>query len=327
MGQIERLSHTSEVLAANPLGDPAERDVWVWTPAGWDGIAPLGGLLLLPAFTGSTWSFLNRSWKAPSMPERLDRLEAAGMPPVAVVIPDTMTAVGGSQYLDSPAIGAYGTWITEELLPWLERRLPIRGRWGAAGKSSGGYGALRLALWAPERIGTVACLSGDAAFEVCYPPDFPSAVETLREAGGVAAWWEAFQGRTEGLAGPDHAVVSLLAMSCAYSPDPAAVPLACELPVDLETGAVRPEVFERWLEHDPVRLVPRHTSTLRGLDGLWLEVGTRDEFRLQVGARLLHRALAAQGVAHEYREHPGGHFKLNARFDEVLPWVVGRLYR
>ncbi len=324
-GKVHHWRHQSDVLVGNPLGDPAERDVYVWTPPGWDGSTALPGLLMLPAFTGSTWSFLNRSWRAPSLPERLDRLHGAGMPPVIVVVPDTMTAVGGSQYVDSPAVGAYASWLLDELLPWCQSRLPMRGRWGAAGKSSGAYGAFRLAIRAPNRIGTIACLSGDAAFGVCYPPDFPAAVETLREAGGVEAWWQSFQNRTEGLVGSDHAVANLLAMSCAYSPDPQASPLGCELPVDLETGATRPEVMARWAAHDPIHLVAENAETLRGLEGLWLEVGTRDEFRLQVGARLWHRALSDAGVAHSYLEHPGGHFKLNARLETVLPWLAERL--
>jgi S-formylglutathione hydrolase FrmB len=324
-GELRHWRHASAALADNPLGDPAERDVYIWTPAGWDGRTVLPAVLMLPAFTGSTWSFLNRSWRAPSLPERLDRLSAAGLPPVAVVIPDTMTALGGSQYLDSPGLGSYATWLLDELVPWVEARLPVRGRWGAVGKSSGAYGAFQLAVRSPERIGTVAWLSGDAAFGVCYPPDFPKAVETLRDAGGVAAWWQAFQGRREGLKGADHAVVNLLAMACAYSPEPGTGPLGCVLPVDLDTGATLPDVMARWAVHDPVEMVPAHAQTLAGLDGLWVEVGTRDEFRLQVGARLLHRALDTVGAAHIYVEHPGGHFKLNARFDTVLPWVVETL--
>lgn len=324
-GEVRVWRHTSERLAGNALGDPSTRDVVVWTPPGWDGTAALPALLLLPAFTGSTWSFLNRSWKAPSLPERLDRLAAAGMAPVAVVVPDTLTALGGSQYVDSPAIGDYASWLLDELMPWCGSRLPLAGRWGVAGKSSGAYGAFRLAIRAPDQVGVVGWLSGDAAFDVCYPPDFPGAVETLRQSGGVDAWWADFQGRKEGLRGPDHAVVGLLAMACAYSPSPDAGVLGCELPVDLETGATRPDVMARWAKHDPVGLVPAHAQALRDLDGLWVEVGTRDEFRLQVGARLLHRALETAAVDHRYVEHPGGHFKLNVRFDTVLPWLAERL--
>ncbi len=325
-GRLHHWLHESAALADNPLGDPAKRHVFAWTPPGWDGETPLPTVLMLPAFTGSTWSFLNHGWKAPSLPERADRLTSEGrLPPLALVMPDTMTSVGGSQYVDSPAIGDYATWLIDELLPFVEERIPVAGRWAAAGKSSGAYGAFRLALRAPDRIGTIASLSGDAAFDVCYPPDFPGAVETLREAGGVDAWWADFQTRREGLRGSDHQAINLVAMACAYSPKAGEGPLGCELPVDLETGATRPEVMARWAAHDPVALVAEHAETLRGLDGFWLEVGTRDEFRLQVGARLLHRALDAVGAEHRYEEHAGGHFKLNKRFESVLPWVAETL--
>ena len=35
-GRFERLTLVSQVLAGNPLGDPAERPVWVYLPPGYD---------------------------------------------------------------------------------------------------------------------------------------------------------------------------------------------------------------------------------------------------------------------------------------------------
>src|SRR3970282_1895264 len=50
-------------------------------------------------------------------------------------------------------------------------------------------------------------------------------------------------------------VMELAAMSSCYSPHPDS-PFGFDFPIDLATGAVRPEVWERWREHDPlVRLV------------------------------------------------------------------------
>src|SRR5438094_71307 len=69
-----------------------------------------------------------------------------------------------------------------------------------------------------------------------------------------------------------------------------------DLPFDPETGEVVPEVWERWLAWDPVRLVPQHVDTLRGLRGLWIDAGRQDEYALDLGAVALRRALGAAGV-------------------------------
>ncbi|HJN75209.1 MAG TPA: alpha/beta hydrolase-fold protein [Myxococcota bacterium] len=311
--------HSSAALYDNPLGDPYEREVAVWVPPG----GPHPALLALPGFTGSHHGFLNRRWRSESLIERLERLQSEGMPPCVVVMPDVMTTVGGSQYLDTPTVGAYATWLCEELLPLIEAEFPTTGRWGVFGKSSGGYGALHLALTRPGRFQALAAHAPDAGFAYGYAPDFPGAVESIRAAGGLEAWWSRFLEGGE-LAGSDHAVINLVAMSMCYSPDLKARPVPAELPVDLETGELRPEVFERWRAFDPVELVPRCAGNLSGV-AIWLDVGRRDEFRLQVGARMLRRAFEEAGVAHHYDEHDGGHFKLNSRFDSSLPFLARAL--
>ncbi len=323
-GLLQRLVHHSDALAGNPLGDQNDREVLVYAPGGWDGHEPLPAVLALAGFSGSGFGFLNRKWRAPSLPERLDALVAAGMPPVALVMPDVLTAVGGCQYLDSEGTGRYATWLVEELRDFVGEKLPLTGVWGAMGKSSGGYGALVLSMNHPGAFQALAAHSPDAGFEYCYPPDFPGAVETIRASGGLEAWWSEFQ-KGGPLGSRDHAVLNLVGMSCAYSPDPRGHPLPCVLPVDLETGETRPEVFERWTRFDPARMVATHAAALKDMAGIYLDVGLRDEFRLQVGARQVSRALGESEVPHHFEEHPGGHFQLNTRFDLSLPFLAEKL--
>jgi enterochelin esterase-like enzyme len=78
---------------------------------------------------------------------------------VAVVIPDC----GNFFYQDSSPINRIWTFLNAELLPAIEKYLPVsaaREHNVAAGFSMGGYGAVRLALTKPERFGTVLSLSG-----------------------------------------------------------------------------------------------------------------------------------------------------------------------
>ena len=60
-------------------------------------------------------------------------------------------------------------------------------RWGVFGKSSGGYGALMLPTLFPGRFLAAAAHPPDAAFDVAYPPDFPSAVEAIRQRSATTS--------------------------------------------------------------------------------------------------------------------------------------------
>ncbi|MCP4805405.1 MAG: esterase family protein [Proteobacteria bacterium] len=317
--KLLHLRHESAALAGNPLGDAATRDVVIAVP---DGPGPFPCLLALPGFTGSFYGFLNRRWRTETLPDRAARLVRQGMPPCVLVMPDVMTRIGGSQYLDSPSVGRYATWLCDELLPWVETQVPATGKWGVFGKSSGGFGALHLAMTRPERFQALAAHAPDAGFSYGYQPDFPSAVEAIRRAGGLEAWWAAFDRGGE-LSGSDHGVINLVAMSMCYA-SAESTPLDVELPVDLETGETLGEVFARWSAFDPVTLVPDHARALDGV-AIWLDCGRRDEFRLQVGSRMLSRAFDQHEVEHHYEEHEGGHFKLNSRFELSLPFLASAL--
>jgi enterochelin esterase family protein len=114
-------------------------------------------------------------------------------------------------------------------------------------------------------------------------------------------------------------------MAANYSPNPATPPFGIDLPVDLQTGAFRPDVWERWLAHDPLRLVERHADALRSLRLLFLDCGTRDEFHLHLGTRMLARRFAALGIAHEHQEFDDGHMNIAYRYEVSLPRLARSL--
>ena len=81
-------------------------------------------------------------------PERAARLiHERKMGPVIIVFPDCFTALGGNQYVNSPAIGNYADYLTREIIPFVDRQfrtLASREHRGCFGKSSGGYGVRSL---------------------------------------------------------------------------------------------------------------------------------------------------------------------------------------
>lgn len=321
MPELRILWHDSQVLRGNPLGDPHLREVQVWVP---EGPGPFPCVLALAGFTGNHTGFTNRKWRAENLVQRAERLISQGMPPVVLVMPDVMSSVGGTQYLDTPTIGPYATWLVQELMPWIESQVPTTGRWGVTGKSSGGYGSFMLPMQFPGRFQALAAHAPDCGFEYATLPDLPGVAEAIRRIGGLQAWWERFQQGGE-LRGEDHGILNLVAMSMCYSPEPGREPIPAELPVDLETGEWRHEVMQRWAPFDPVNRVRESGDALRDM-AVWLCCGRRDEFRLQVGARQLHREMQRAEIVHHYEEHEGGHFKLNARFELSLPFLAEALH-
>src|SRR5205807_6310336 len=116
----------------------------------------------LTGFTGRGPMLLNDQAWQPNLQERLDRLYAAGMPPVILVLPDCFTRLGGSQYLNSTATGRYEDYVTAELVPYIDARYrTIAAPEGRAvfGKSSGGYGALIMGLRHADLFSALACHS------------------------------------------------------------------------------------------------------------------------------------------------------------------------
>ncbi len=329
-GRVEVHTFESDVLQENPLGDPANRDLHVYLPPEYDATDDsLPVLYILSGFGSSSKKYLSHSTFAPAIHHQYEEVrDVQEGGPAILVFPDCKTSLGGAQYMDSPAVGSYKTYLIKEIVPWIDRHYRTetepRNR-GVFGKSSGGYGALRLAIKHPEVFGVVGCHSGDMYFQYCYLPDFPVAAEAIREEGSAEAWLESFRER-DFQSGNDFKVFQIIAMSACYSPDPQE-PGEFVLPFDLETGAVRDGVWEQWLEEDPVRMVRSLGGRLRELEYLFFDCGSNDEYNLQVGARVLHEKLRQQGIEHEYEEFDGGHRGTNVRYPVFLRKLTSSFYQ
>jgi enterochelin esterase-like enzyme len=320
---IHRL--TSEVLRDNPLGDPVSRDLHVYVPAAYEPGTKLPALLALTGFTGTGGMLFNLDPLGEDLARRLDRLiDSGACPPVLVVAPDCFTRLGGNQYINSTATGPYEDYLFSEVLPFVERNYAV-GRWGAFGKSSGGYGSIVLGMRHADVLHAVADHSGDANFELCYMPDFPEALDQLREAGGPARWLERFWADDNRHRRRHMKTLNVLAMAAHYSPNPASPHLGVDFPFDLETGELRLDVWERWRSWDPVHMAPRHAAALRKLALVYVDCGQRDEFSLHWGARALVAKLRALGVSPHYEEFDDGHMSISYRYDRSLPLLAKAL--
>lgn len=315
-GTVKILRHTSRVLAGNPLDDPVTRDVIVYMPPDYDsGDERYPTVYCLTGFTGRGRMLLNDQAFTPNLAERMDRLIAAGtIRPMIVVMPDCFTHLGGSQYINSSATGRYEDYLTQEIVRFVDdnfRTLVHPEQRGVMGKSSGGYGSLVMGLRHPDVFGLVCSTSGDAYFEICYIPDMAKAFRAIK--GDPPAFIERFWA-TEKKRKDDFPGLNIIGMSACYSPNGTGF----DLPFDLKTGELRGDIWHRWLEHDPVRLVEKYVENLKRLKLLYIDAGTRDEFGLDIGARVLSSKLSANGVTHLHEEFDDGHFNISYRYDRSL---------
>lgn len=325
--RIERVE--SRVLHGNLPGDPHVRDLYLYLPPGYDGTTERYPVIwCLTGFTGRGRMLLNDSTWEPGIGDRMDALIASGgARPAILAMPDCFTHLGGSQYLNSPALGRYEDYVVEELVPFVDagfRTLAGAPHRGVMGKSSGGYGAIMLGMKRPDVFGGVACHSGDMAFELCYKVDFGPALRGLRNAAGVEPWLAKFRAGRRKRASDIH-VLNILAMSATYSPNVGAPPAYCDLPFDLRTGALDANVWKRWLAFDPVRLVDPHAENLKRLRLLYIDCGTEDEFYLDLGARQLVERLRWLGIPHEHEEFEDGHMNIQYRYDVSLAKLTAAL--
>jgi enterochelin esterase family protein len=310
----------SAVLEGNPLGDPATREIPVYLPPSYerDRNRRYPVIYWLHGFTGIGLSAISRALWVPSLPELMDRVIAAGAPEAILVMPDGATRYGGSQYVNSPATGRYEDYIAKELVAYIDgtyRTKTGAAHRGVTGKSSGGYGALVVGMRNPEVFGAIASHSGDMYFEAGYKPFFWKAIHAVTKHGGLREFLQAFEAMPKKPRDASDALMLLVAMAMAYSANPDGT---YELPVDLHTGELRDAVWTRWLAWDPVYMAERYAAALRQMKLIYIECGTRDEWNLQFGARILHQRLQALHISHEHQEFDDDHTSINYRYVESL---------
>lgn len=325
--QVRFLEHESEVLKGNPLGDPHVRTFPIYVPEEYDSSPDKRYPVIfgLTGFTGTGVTYLNKRFLFPSLDEQLDELIAGGMPGVIYILPDCITALGGSQYVNSSAVGDYEDYIVRELVPFIDQTFRTNGRRGCVGGSSGGIGSFTLAAKHPDVFQAFADHSGDSAFEHCYLGDVPAFVQAMEKYDYKV---EEFVPRIPDVQPKDaefDTILNFVAMAACYSPDPDA-PCGFEMPFDVYTGELKPDVWEKWSRHDPVNMVEPYAENLRRMRFIFIDCGKRDQFGLYLGSRQLHRKLEQFAIEHVYEEYDSDHFLLRrVQERKSVPMVVQAL--
>jgi hypothetical protein len=331
-GRIDEQVITSELLRDNPLGDPWERPILVYLPPGYDDEPdrryPV--VYVIQGYTGNVSMWRNRSPFRQPFIETADQVFADGQaPPAIVVYVDAWTKYGGSQFVDSPGTGKYHSYLCDEVVPWVDgryRTLPEAAHRAITGKSSGGFGAMITPMLRPDLFGALATHAGDTLYELCYIPEFGDCVRMLRDYGGdIQRWWADFNSRTAFTRKADQTLLGVLGVAACFSADDDGQP---ELPFDPQTGVIREDVWRRWLDWDPVRMVPEYAYALRSLRGIWIDAGTSDDYFLDIGAEAFRAALIEAGVPAEiirFELFDATHAAIDYRYPLSLAWLCERI--
>ena len=321
-GTVSATRHASQVLRDNPWQDPATRMLKYWTPADKSPEDVLPAIWYLTAYTNSGAAQDNWQGFRENLPQRLDRLYAQGaLPAVRVFFPDGFMSLGGNQYVDSVGLGRYETWLHQELIPFTEKHcaaLPGAAHRAVVGKSSGGYAALRFGIQRTADWAAIGSHAGDCGFEQVFIPDFAIVSQTLAEYDyDAGAFLQQFWHRNKPR-GSDIHTLMMCGLALSYDPD-SRHPERVQWPMDLRTLKLDEERWQHWRLADPLQM---DIDPLRRLRKVFIDVGNRDQYRIQYGTRALVDCLSAAEIAHDFEEFEGTHSGIDYRLDVSLPLLA-----
>jgi hypothetical protein len=111
-------------------------------------------------------------------------------------------------------------------------------------------------------------------------------------------------------------------MAAAYSGEPDG---SVSMPFDLQTTAFRDDVWHRWQELDPVRMVAKRMDALRSLRAIWIDCGRQDDYYLDLGAQAISAQLTAQRIDHRFELFEGFHAGVQHRYPLGMRFLAERL--
>lgn len=275
-GTLEKGEITSPALEGNLLGDPATRSFYVYLPPSYETSEKR-----YPAFY-----MLHGTWETAEshtgMRHTIDRMIRNGeIGEMIAVFVDANNRLHASYYFNSVTLGDYETYITKDLVNYVDghyRTIPHRSSRGITGFSMGGYGAMHLALKFPDIFGAVVAQGGVYDMATFAIPQ----MLTHEDARG---WY------------------------AAVLPNPDNPPDFFDLPYKLVNDQVQiiPELYQKCVEPDVMYDLDRYLKQPVRLKGIKIVHGKADGAIPISQARKLDKKLTDLGIDHVYVEHNGGH--------------------
>jgi len=310
--KVEHVKIHGASLEGNLEGNAVDRDALVLLPPSYakDRTRRYPVVYALHGYTigADQWS------KEIHVPQTLEGAFAKGARELIVVLPDSKTLHMGSMYSSSGTTGDFEDYVSRDVVAYMDahyRTIPQRTSRGLVGHSMGGYGASRIGMKHADVFGALyimspCCMSArDAA--VPFGGQGYDALATIKTAAD-----------TETL---PFGLRAQLAVGSAWSPNPQNPPLYMDLPI----GANEKSVLAKWAANAPLAFVDQYIGSLRQYRAIAIDVGDRDELRIDAGK--LHTLLEGYGIANGFEIYSGDHTSAVAfRFqDFVIPFFSKNL--
>ncbi|HUA18555.1 MAG TPA: alpha/beta fold hydrolase [Bryobacteraceae bacterium] len=316
-GTVQMITVHGKSLEGNLEGDSPDREVYVYLPPSYatDRSRRYPVLYFLHGY-GATPELY---WKMMTVPATADKLMSDGaVHEFILVFPDAHTIYDGSMYSNSPTTGDWETYITHDLVKYIDshyRTIANRDSRGLAGHSMGGYGTLRLAMKYPEVYSSIyamssCCLMNDPGAVRRPPARQPEAKGGSEDKGDKAPPRNIFRNVFN-------------AEAAAWSPNPKNPPKFFDLPT--EDGKVRPEIAAKWIANSPLAMVDQYVSNLKEYRAFMMDCGLQDG--LVTTNQEMDASLTELGVPHKFETYEGNHVNhVKDRFEaNVLPFFSENL--
>jgi S-formylglutathione hydrolase FrmB len=321
-GTIERIQVHGASLVGNLEGDDPNRDAFVYLPPSYtrNRRERYPVIYFLHGYTATAEAYVGLL----ELPQAADRAIAAGGREMIIVLPDAFTAYSGSMYSNSPTIGDWESFISRDLVGYVDshyRTLATPGSRGLAGHSMGGYGTIRIAMKKPDVFAALYAMSSCCLLiDPAAGGDAVMRAAREREAAAGAQPTDQPPARPNPAAGFANA---LFAQAAAWAPNPDNPPQYFDLPY--KNGELDPLVAAKWLANAPLVMVDQYVPILMSYAAVALDVGNADP--LGADTVRLDAALTRLKVAHTFEQYEGDHTnRVRERFaSKVLPFFSAQL--
>jgi S-formylglutathione hydrolase FrmB len=293
------------------------RQVAVYTPPGYDFmmIGPrYPTLYLLPGFDGEpsfNFRFGNETYYlAASIARVADRLIASGeIKPMFIVMPDASIPYGGSFYANSTLAGKWQDMMSVELVRKIDRddgvgtglrTIAAKESRAIGGHSSGGYGAIRLAMTNDSLFNSVSAIDAPLAFD--GSGSFGGIKDLFSEylnESGITTEEQYLATDTTGFRAKPYGIL-FYSMAATYSPAAKTASklgdLQISLPFDYHGAAVQ-SVWDKWLNNDLYGWLDstKYRSALRN-QSFYFETSDHDVNMFNQQTQLFAQKLSSLGI-------------------------------
>ena len=305
-GKVEEIMVHGRSLEGNLEGDSADRTVAVYLPPSYSKEPnrryPVVYLLHGYGRTADDW------YPFIGLPGSMDRDIAAGTAKeMILVMPDANTLYGGSMYSSSPTTGDWETYITQDLVSYIDghyRTIADRNSRGLGGHSMGGYGVWRLAMKYPDVYSAVYGLSACCLMNNPRPPGQGRGPLQGRGPGrGPGAGPGPARGPIQPGAHGGHPVNVAYGEAAAWSPNPRNPPLFFDQPV--KDGEFQADVAAKWVANSPLAMLDQYVPNMKKYSAIAMDCGLQDP--LLASNQELDQAMTHLGIQHSFETFEGNH--------------------